>query len=251
MKMAMGYEATISTSTPVELSVVILCYRARESTRQFAERIRALFNQEEIFNYELILVGNYCSLDNDTTPRVVKELAEKYDNIRYVALKKQGMMGWDMKSGLSQAGGKYIAVIDGDGQMPVEDLVRVYRAIVSAQADLVKTYRLKRGDSLWRKIISWLYNIFFSILFPGLALKDINSKPKIFTNSAYNKLKLLSDDWFIDAEIMIQARRLKFKVVEIPTVFLGLVGRRSFVGLKTIFEFIKNLLVYRLKEFFK
>lgn len=238
-------------SAGTELSVVILCYKAGESAKQFVEKVRILFDKERIFNYELILVGNYLSGSNDSTPMVVKKLAEEYNNIHYVAREKQGMMGWDMKSGLALANGRYIAVIDGDGQMPIEDLVKAYREIVFRQADLVKTYRLKRGDSLWRKIISLLYNLFFSLLFPGLIMKDINSKPKIFTYSAYNKLKLVSDDWFIDAEIMIQARRLHFKIIELPTVFLGLTGRRSFVGFKTILEFIKNLIIYRLKEFLK
>ena len=234
-----------------ELSVVILCYKAGESARQFVEEVRALFQKESIFDYELILVGNYLPGSGDITPAVVRELAGKYTNVRYTAKEKEGMMGWDMKSGLSLAGGRYISVIDGDGQMPIEDLVKVYRKITSAGADLVKTYRLERGDSLWRKLISWLYNFFFSLLFFGFGVKDVNSKPKIFSREAFKKLDLASDDWFIDAEIMIQARRLGFKIIEIPTVFIGLVGRRSFVSAKTVMEFIKNLIIYRFKEFFK
>jgi len=232
-----------------DLSVVVLCYRAGESVGSFVEKIQSLFRQEGIVSYELILVGNYFAACQDTTPLVVEEIAANYDNIQCVVKEKQGMMGWDMKSGLSLAKGRYIAVIDGDGQMPVDDLAKVYREIRSTGADLVKTYRLKRGDSLWRKLISSSYNLFFGLLFPGLKARDINSKPKIFTQTAYQKLKLLSDDWFIDAEIMIQARRLRFKIIEIPTVFLGLVGRRSFVGARTVMEFIKNLILYRIKEF--
>ena len=232
-----------------ELSVVILCYKAGESARQFVNRVRALFTKEKITDYELVLVGNYLSGSNDSTPSVVKEIALACDNIQYVAEEKQGMMGWDMKSGLDLARGNYIAIIDGDGQMRIEDLVKVYQEICVTGADLVKTYRLERGDSYWRKLISLTYNLFFRLLFPGLGVKDINSKPKILTRAAYQKLKLSSDDWSIDAEIMIQARRFHFKIVEIPTVFLGLTGRRSFIGFKAIVEFIKNLIIYRVKEF--
>jgi glycosyltransferase involved in cell wall biosynthesis len=161
------------------------------------------------------------------------------------------MMGWDMRSGLALTDGEYIAVIDGDGQMPVGDLVRVYQKIRDEDFDLVKTYRIKRGDTAWRKIISFFYNLFFHLLFPGLKARDINSKPKIFTRWAFEKFNLKSDDWFIDAEIMIQARRHKLKIGELPTVFLGLSGRRSFVKIKAIFEFIRNLIVYRIIEFMK
>jgi glycosyltransferase involved in cell wall biosynthesis len=158
-------------------------------------------------------------------------------------------MGWDMKTGLALATGNYIAVIDGDDQMPVEDLIKVYEKIKKEKLDLVKTYRVKRGDDSWRKIISFFYNIFFKILFPGLNSRDINSKPKIFSMETYKKFDLISDDWFIDAEIMIKARRLKLKIGEIPTFFRGLRCRRSFVKPSAILEFIKNLIIFRINEF--
>lgn len=69
------------------------------------------------------------------------------------------------------------------------------------------------------------------------------------TREAYKKLKLISDDWFIDAEVMIQARRFAFKIGEIPTVFEENIERHSFVKISTILEFIKNLVCYRLREF--
>ena len=65
-------------------------------------------------------------------------------------------------------------------------------------------------------------------------------------------MDLKSNDWFIDAEIMIQARRLKFKIGEVSTIFRGLEGKRkSFIGLPAIVEFMKNLVVFRIREFSK
>ena len=232
-----------------ELSVVILCYREGNMARQFIPRVLKELKNARIYNYELVLVGNYHKGSNDNTPKVLADLASKDKRIKYVARIKEGMMGWDMKSGLNLATGRYIAVIDGDGQMPVEDISRVYKEIIEKKYDIVKTYRMQRGDSLWRSLISYFYNMLFKILFPGLNARDINAKPKIMRRTIYKKMKLSSDDWFIDAEIMIQARRNNLKIGEIPTVFLGLTGRRSFVSLKTVMEFIVNLLKYRIKEF--
>jgi hypothetical protein len=90
----------------------------------------------------------------------------------------------------------------------------------------------------------------FSVLFPGYPNKDVNAKPKIFSRSFYNKLKLQSDDWFLDAEIMIQARRYHAKLAEIPTVFFEVTGRKSFVRVKHVLEFLKNFLRARVHEFF-
>lgn len=232
-----------------ELSVVILCYRAADSTSEFVPHTLKVLKEAKIPNFELVLVANYLKDSNDTTPEIVARIASKYKKVRYIAKEKKGMLGWDVRSGLTMAKGKYIALIDGDGQMPVKDIVRVYKKIKEDNLDIVKTFRTKRGDSLWRKIISYFFNVIFKIFFLGFYSRDVNSKPKIMTREAYKKMNLSSDDWFIDAEIMIQARRNKMKIGEIPTVFLGLTGRRSFVSLGTVWEFIVNLIRYRLKEF--
>ena len=42
-------------------------------------------------------------------------------------------------------------------------------------------------------------------------------------------MNLLSDDWFIDAEIMIQARRLKLNHPEIATQFKKPDSQKSFI----------------------
>lgn len=233
-----------------EISIVILCYKEGGAVRKFVKRAINTLEASKIFNYELVLVGNYHQDSNDQTPKIVVELSSQNPKILCVAKPKRGMMGWDMRSGLNKARGEYIAVIDGDGQMPVEDLVKVHKKIKAEGLDLVKTYRVERGDSYWRKFLNTVYNLIFNILFPGMDSRDVNSKPKIITREVYQKLDLKSDDWFIDAEIMIQARRLKLKIGEIPTTFLPInSGRKSFVKSSTIFEFIKNLIIYRVKEF--
>lgn len=232
---------------PPELSVVLLCYRAGDAARIATREVCELLDRENI-DYEIILVANYDSAD-DPTPAIVADIAAHNPRVRFSAVQKLGMMGWDVRSGLSLARGTAIAFIDGDGQMPYEDIVRVYRALIEKKADMAKTYRTSRGDHAWRIIVSYLYNILFKILFPRVRAHDINSKPKIFTRRAYERLHLQADDWFIDAEMMIQAGRYGFSILEIPTIFKKLEGRRSFVKSQTMLEFLRNLAIYRLREF--
>ncbi|MGA8809572.1 MAG: glycosyltransferase [Thermoanaerobaculia bacterium] len=232
-----------------ELSVVILCYRSGSAARSFAARIGKSLLDAGVDNYQLVLVGNYVDGSDDTTPDVVRELAACDRRIVCSAVVKQGMMGWDLRSGLALATGQYLAVIDGDGQVLVEDLVRIYRLLREQQLDLAKTYRKQRGDGLKRKVISLVFNGLFHVLFPGVLVRDINAKPKILTRAAYERMTLQSSDWFIDAEIMIQARALGLRVGETETEFLGLTGRRSFITLAAVFEFLRNLLRYRIVEF--
>ena len=230
-----------------ELSIVILCYHSGKTILPFFSKLESMLVEASI-DYEIVLVANDFADSRDQTNKIVKELARGRPHVKTVCKIKRGMMGWDMKQGLYASTGKYICVIDGDGQFPIDSILKVYSEISNGEYDLVKTYRDKRFDGMYRTIISGVYNFLFNILFPGMNSKDINSKPKMMTRNAYSQMDLQSNDWFIDAEIMILARKLKLRILEIPVTFLANESRKSFVRFGAIAEFIYNLIVYRIKH---
>ena len=232
------------------ISVIILAYRSGNSIRDFIESMVKSLDKNEP-DWEIILVGNYFAEDGDPTPGIVSAIARNHPRIRAVTRIKKGMMGWDMKSGMEVATGRTIAVIDGDGQMPFENVMDVYKKLRDEGLDLAKTYRTTRGDGFYRKTISLIYNVIFNILFPGLNIRDINSKPKIITREAYDCMELKSNGWFIDAEIMIQASNLELKVGEVPTYFRASEREGgSFINLFTFLEFLKNLIRFKIIQYF-
>jgi len=234
---------------PPELSVVVLCYRAQEAAGEFALQLSRELSTAGV-DYELVLVANYVPRTDDSTPEIVRGVAHELSRCKVVAREKQGMMGWDMRSGLEAATGQNIAVIDGDGQMPSSDVIKCYRLLQASNFDMVKCFRRQRFDGAYRETISYLYNLAFRLLFPGAAtFRDINAKPKVMTRRAYESLTLLSNDWFTDAEIMIEAVYNEFDVGEVSSVFYRNERRASFVPVSAIFEFLWNLLYYRLVRF--
>lgn len=235
-----------------DLSVVVLCYRAEDFAPLFVARMKEALARKGL-SYELVLVANYHpnARPPDRTPEIVRELARSDPRLTVVARPKEGMMGWDMRSGLAVASGKAVAVIDGDGQMLPEDVVAVYECLCRDGCDIAKTFRAARHDGLRRRLVSRTYNIALRSLFPRVKVRDANGKPKIFTREALAKLALHSDGWFIDAEIIIQASALGFRIGEVPTVFLANERRRSFVTLPAILGFAGQLLLYRLKTLWR
>ncbi len=232
--------------TKPELSVIILCYRSEEDIIPFSEQVKqAVSNFSD--SYEIVLVGNYIEGSNDRTKIIVEDIAAKDHIFRAICKPKRGMMGWDMREGLEFAKGELLCVIDGDGQFPVNTLKDCYEYMSQGNYDLIKTYRDKRHDGFKRRVISYAYNVIFKLLFPKVNSKDINSKPKLLKRSLYERLNLESDDWFIDAEIMIKAARCNANWFEFPIEFKALEGRASFVKTAAIIEFIRNLLIYRFK----
>ncbi len=231
----------------IELSVVVLCYHSGKTILGFFNELESMLDESSI-DYEIILVANDFADSKDQTIEIVKELAKNNNKVLSICKIKQGMMGWDMMQGIDASKGNYICVIDGDGQFPIDSIIKVYQKIKTTKYDLVKTYRKKRDDGLYRFLISKVYNILFKLLFPGLVSRDVNSKPKIISRNAYSKLNLQSTDWFIDAEIMIKANNLNFKIGEIPISFSQNESRKSFVKTGAILEFIKNLIIYKLRK---
>jgi len=233
------------------VSVVVLCYKAGKSVPAFVARVRQALEKVSD-DWEIVLVGNYNRGEekSDPTPEYVRGEAESDPRVRAVVMPKEGMMGWDARTGLAAATGDVIIFIDGDNQMPPEDVEAVYKKLVEEKLDMAMTYRRVRQDSLVRRLNSKAYNMLFRCLFPGIQARDVNSKPKAMTRALYEKLELTADDWFLDAEIMIQARRHRAKIGQIPTVFRASSDRKSFVRFDAVLEFVKNLVRHRWREFF-
>lgn len=197
--------------------------------------------------YELVLVANQQPGRPDPTGAVVEEFARGRDTVRTVMEEKHGAMGWDMRSGLAVAKGDYMVVIDGDSQNPVEDVLEMYRRMRRTGVDVMKGRRIARFDGPYRRAISAVYNLAFLILFRTRGIWDVNGKPKGLTRTAYEALELSSDDWFIDAEIVLSAQRRGLTVGELPVVFHRNDERASFVRPAAILEFVRNMAGHRFR----
>ena len=125
-----------------DISVVVLAYRSASTIEGFVASLVTSLEEEKI-DWEIILVGNYFEGVGDQTPEVVQRISDGNPRIKTVVKVKEGMMGWDMKSGLRAATGKKLAVIDGDGQMPCTDVARVYNLMTEQGCDLAKRSELK------------------------------------------------------------------------------------------------------------
>ena len=232
---------------PPELSAIVLCYRAEENIRHVVEPLHRDLAESGV-TFEVVLVANYNEGQADRTPEIVRQIAGDLEAVRTVIRPKEGAMGWDMRTGLDAATGKYLVVIDGDSQNPVTDVLRMYREMRRTGADVMKGRRIARFDGPYRRLVSYVYNSVFTLLFRTRGLWDINGKPKGLTRVAYERMGLKSDDWFIDAEIVLAARRAGLQVNELPVVFNRNEERASFVRATAILEFVRNMANARLKR---
>ncbi len=109
----------------------------------------------------------------------------------------------------------------------------------------MKGRRVLREDGIYRRFVSITYNVLFRLMFRTAGLWDVNGKPKGLSRSAYDRMTLTSDDWFIDAEIVLAARELGLEIHEMRVRFLENAERASFVRPSAMWEFLVNMIRFR------
>ena len=178
----------------------------------------------------------------DSTGIILKNLLAGNPELRVVEILQSFGYGHAVRKGLEATSGEIVGYIDGDGQIDLEDIIRVLRCASSVRA--AKAKRVKRRDGWKRAIISRIYNLLTFLLF-GFLSSDVNAKPKFFKREDLEKMKLVSNDWFIDAEIMIKAKKLGIKWRELPIEFKKREEGFSKVSWRTNLEWLKNLFIWR------
>lgn len=224
-----------------KFSLVMPMYNEEGIAEKVIQEIITSFDQKEL-NYELVIVKNGCK---DKTGEIIDALAKKDSRIKPVLVPINLGYGWGVINGLNAATSPIIGFVDGDGQVPPEDILRVLKGFEDPNVHFCKGIRYNRGDGLKRIIASFGYNALFKILFLSTA-RDINGKPKFMKREVYNTLNLESKDWFIDPEIMIKVLHKGYKPKEIAVHFDERKKGKSNVSLKTVMEFAKNLAKWRL-----
>jgi len=226
----------------VELSIVLPFYNEEGNVKKVLEDLSSEFKKAKL-NYEIVAVNNGSW---DKTPQIITQLQKEDKNIKKVDVKVNQGYGYGILTGLKQAKGSYLGYGWGDGQVEAIDFVRVFKNLKNKDIDISKVKRMNR-ESLTRTIQSKVYNgLLFSLFF--INLRDINGCPKIMKREVYESLNLQSKDWFLDPELIIKAKQRRYKIDEIPIIFKKREEGTSNVKLSTTFEFLKNIIKYRINK---
>lgn len=223
-----------------DYSVIIPFFNEERNVERVAMSIYGELVDKKI-DFEIILVNN-GSLDS--TLKLCEDLSSRFEEIKTIHVEKNVGYGKGVLSGLASAQGKYVCYTDGDGQIPSKYLSEIYLIAKETGADIVKGRRISRENVL-RRFLSKGYNIIIFLIF-FVHINDINAKPKLMLRKNFLDMKITYNDWFIDTEIMINAKKRGYTVKEIPVEYKKRVGGKTHVKFSILFEFVKNLLKFRL-----
>jgi len=228
----------------ITLSVFFPAYFDENNISKVVESAVKVLNQISIKDYEITIIEDGSP---DKTGQVADELARKYDKVKVIHHPKNMGYGATLYEGFLNAKFDYVFYTDGDNQFDLEELKKFVALI--PYSDIVIGYRKKKQYSLYRKFTSITYNFALRWLF-GIDYIDIDCAFKLFKRDLFDKITIKTKDAFIDAEIMIKAKRLAYTTTELGVKHLPRLdgvstAARPSIILRTIKE------IYNLKKEFR
>ncbi len=188
--------------------------------------------------FEILLVVNGSK---DGTKDQCRRLEAAYPEVRLL----ESRPGWGhaVRTGVDEAQGRLICYTNSARTDPA-DLVLTIRYALVNEAVVVKASR-KLRDSLVRRLGSVLYNFEVRMLF-GLAVWDVNGTPKVFPRALVAQLGLTEGGDLIDCEFLVNCKRHRIPVVEVPVYSAHRHGGRSTTTLKSAVRmYLGALRLYR------
>ncbi|MCG3149439.1 MAG: Undecaprenyl-phosphate 4-deoxy-4-formamido-L-arabinose transferase [Verrucomicrobiae bacterium] len=224
-------------------TIVMPFYNEEANVERVVRELSTAFDGTAI-RVEFVCV---CNGSRDRTGEILANLAQADSRIKIVTVAVNQGYGYGVRQGLAAATGAIVGYLDGDGQVLPADVIQVLHRMAHQRA--AKTIRVTRDDGWQRRLVSAIYNCLFRVLF-GFRAHDVNAKPKFLHKEDLAKLALVSNDWFIDAEVMIKSAALGIHWDEIPVRFRERTGGSSNVRISSIIEFLNNLGCWRFGQLY-
>ena len=192
-----------------DVSAVLPAFNEAGNLEQSVSRVaEALAAHARTF--EIIVVDDGSG---DDTPAILERLKLQHRELRVVRHPVNRGYGAALRSGFEAAQLGWIFLIDADNQFdPQEVGLLIARA---AEADIVAGYRQQRRDPLGRRLNAWAFFSLVRMLFGPLA-RDVNCAFKLMRRDLLGRMELHSEGALINTEILVLARQVHARIVEVP-----------------------------------
>jgi len=203
------------------LSIVIPAYNESARIESALERVLACV-AERHWNAEVLVVDDGSS---DSTPDIVRRWMTAHPNLHLINNEGNRGKGYSVRNGLLQATGQVVMFTDADLSSPIEEAERLFEAL-DAGADVaigsrwLDKQRQTTHQPLYRRFFGRCFN-WVTRKVMGLPYKDTQCGFKAFKRDAAQVIFRLQtiERWGFDPEILFIARKLGYKIVEVPVTW--------------------------------
>jgi len=209
-------------------SIIIPAYNEGMRVRTTLERVLA-YVAEQAWDAEVIAVNDGS---RDNTAEIIRSFADRNPRLQLLQNPGNRGKGYSVRNGMLHAQGEILLFSDADLSSPIEEADRLFAAL-SAGADVAIGSRWLRSDlqtqrqPLYRQLFGRTFNLMLRITL-GLNFRDTQCGFKAFTRRAASAIFPLQniERWGFDPELLYLAKKLGFKVSEIPVAWAHSEGTR-------------------------
>jgi glycosyltransferase involved in cell wall biosynthesis len=163
-------------------------------------------------DHEIIVVNDHST---DRTVEMAERLAQEDPSLRLVHNEGARGLGATLRRGYATASKDLVLYTDADLPFDILELSRAVRLLRYQHADVLAAYRFDRtSEGLVRTLYTLVYSALIRTLF-ALRLRDVNFSFKLFRRSLLDRITLVSDGSFIDAEFLLRARKSGASIIQI------------------------------------
>lgn len=192
-----------------------------------------------------VVVVDDCSTDG--SGGLVDRLSDELSELVVVHHDRNRKLGGALKTGFASASKEWVLYMDSDLPIKMDDALDAVP--LTDSADIVIGWRKSRAESKRREIISKIYNRVIRAFF-GLKVVDVNFAFKLFRREFLDRIILLSEGSFIDAELLLEMQREGAKFAEIGMDYYPRVAGVSTLASNTvILKILKEMFSYRLEAY--
>jgi glycosyltransferase involved in cell wall biosynthesis len=201
--------------------------------------MRTLVAEGDIADYEVLLIDDGST---DDTGVIAERLAAQDPHVRVVHHERNRGLGAGIKTGFTKASGTLVLYTDADLPADLAEVRKAIRLMRIYGADIVSAYRHDRtGEGSKRLMYSFAYNWLIRLAF-GLRVRDVNFAFKLCTRKALDRIELVSEGSFIDAELLIRARKEGFQIIQFGVDYIPRTrGESTLASSSTILGILREM----------
>jgi dolichyl-phosphate beta-glucosyltransferase len=202
-------------------SIVIPAYNESARLAASLEKVLAYVHAQG-WDAEVIVVNDGS---RDNTAEIIREFAAKDPIVKLLDNPGNRGKGYSVRSGMLHAQGQVLLFSDADLSAPIEEAPKLLQAL-EAGADIAIGSRWLRAETqtqrqpLHRQLFGRVFNLLLRMSL-GLQFADTQCGFKAFKRAAAEAIFPLQkiERWGFDPEILFLARKLGFKVQEVPVAW--------------------------------
>lgn len=225
----------------MKLSVIIPAYNEEKRLPKTLQEIDA-YLRRQTYDYEIIVVSDGSK---DRTSEVVRGLTPVIQNLRLIDNKENHGKGYVVRQGMLEAKGDFRLFTDADNSTTIDQIEKMwphfkdnYQVVIGSRD--VKGAVMDPPQPLKRRLVGEVGNLIIQVVVGLFGISDTQCGFKCFTREVVERVfpKGRIDRWGFDVEILVLAKKLGYKIKEIPVIWKNDVESKvKFSGmLKTFIE---------------